>query len=86
MNLRELILAVVSLLTVFLFDAIVGFDPSFPLDQASFTDLILWGFGYLLNLIGLPATGAALYASRKVYLLKKNKETEVGQYIVRRAA
>lgn len=75
MDLRAIILAFVGIIIPVLYMKLTGWDPNFPLDEATTGQLILYFVGWLLNLVGLPAAGAAAV---RIYIGKKLKEAKLG--------
>jgi hypothetical protein len=61
MDWRAILLAVVGLIAPFIYAEIFQWDAGFPITEGTFTDLLVWAFGWIFNLLGLTATGAGGY-------------------------
>lgn len=77
MDWKAIVTAFIGILAPYLFDTLIGWSADFPLDAATFTQLVQWMVGLLINGLGVGATGAALY---RLNLQRKIKKA-AGQYV-----
>lgn len=86
MDWRAIILAMISIIVPYLYNAIIGWNAGFPLDQANFNELVQWVFGLLLNGIGLGVAGWFVKDAVISYKLKKSNghAISIGKNIVRK--